>query len=206
MRLKKRFDMAHKNKDLIKAYYETHNEEAKEVAKRFEIPLRTLNYWILTESWQKASALNGITQEVLSKDLVKKEFGTALARESEIIKEKIRYNLGDTAFKVDSMILENMLEDSTEKLLLGAMTLNYIQHNIALSTLIARDELLRLKAKSADTDKPDVMVVASAEKVQKMFLDMKNAMFGKDALAITNNSEVDFENMSEAELNALLKG
>ena len=206
MRLKKRFDMAHKNKDLIKTYYETHNEEAKEVAKRFEIPLRTLNYWILTESWQKASALNGITQEVISKDLVKKEFGTALARESEIIKEKIRYNLGDTAFKVDSMILENMLEDSTEKLLLGAMTLNYIQHNIALSTLIARDELLRLKAKSADTDKPDVMVVASAEKVQKMFLDMKNAMFGKDALAITNNSEVDFENMSEAELNALLKG
>ena len=198
--------MAHKNKDLIKAYYETHNEEAKEVAKRFEIPLRTLNYWILTEYWQKASALNGITQEVISKDLVKKEFGTALARESEIIKEKIRYNLGDTAFKVDSMILENMLEDSTEKLLLGAMTLNYIQHNIALSTLIARDELLRLKAKSADTDKPDVMVVASAEKVQKMFLDMKNAMFGKDALAITNNSEVDFENMSEAELNALLKG
>lgn len=198
--------MAHKNKDLIKAYYETHNEEAKEVAKRFEIPLRTLNYWILTESWQKASALNGITQEVISKDLVKKEFGTALARESEIIKEKIRYNLGDTAFKVDSMILENMLEDSTEKLLLGAMTLNYIQHNIALSTLIARDELLRLKAKSADTDKLDVMVVASAEKVQKMFLDMKNAMFGKDALAITNNSEVDFENMSEAELNALLKG
>lgn len=198
--------MAHKNKDLIKAYYETHNEEAKEVAKRFEIPLRTLNYWILTESWQKASALNGITQEVLSKDLVKKEFGTALARESEIIKEKIRYNLGDTAFKVDSMILENMLEDSTEKLLLGAMSLNYIQNNIALATLIARDELLRLKAKSADTDKPDVMVVASAEKVQKMFLDMKNAIFGKDALAITNNSEVDFENMSEAELNALLKG
>ena len=198
--------MAHKNKDLIKAYYETHNEEAKEVAKRFEIPLRTLNYWILTESWQKASALNGITQEVISKDLVKKEFGTALARESEIIKEKIRYNLGDTAFKVDSMILENMLEDSTEKLLLGAMTLNYIQHNIALSTLIARDELLRLKAKSADTDKPDVMVIASAEKVHKMFLDMINAMFGKDALAITNNSEVDFENMSEAELNALLKG
>lgn len=198
--------MAHKNKDLIKAYYETHNEEAKEVAKRFEIPLRTLNYWILTESWQKASALNGITQEVINKDLVKKEFGTALARESERIKEKIRYNLGDTAFKVDSMILENMLEDSTEKLLLGAMTLNYIQHNIALSTLIARDELLRLKAKSADTDKPDVMVVASAEKVQKMFLDMKNAIFGKDALAITNNSEVDFENMSEAELNALLKG
>ena len=198
--------MAHKNKDLIKAYYETHNEEAKEVAKRFEIPLRTLNYWILTESWQKASALNGITQEVINKDLVKKEFGTALARESERIKEKIRYNLGDTAFKVDSMILENMLEDSTEKLLLGAMTLNYIQHNIALSTLIARDELLRLKAKSANTDKPDVMVVASAEKVQKMFLDMKNAIFGKDALAITNNSEVDFENMSEAELNALLKG
>ena len=168
--------------------------------------MRTLNYWILTESWQKASALNGITQEVLSKDLVKKEFGTALARESEIIKEKIRYNLGDTAFKVDSMILENMLEDSTQKLLLGAMSLNYIQQNITLSALIARDELLRLKAKSADTDKPDVMVVASAEKVQKMFLDMKNAMFGKDALAITNNSEVDFENMSEAELNALLKG
>ena len=198
--------MAHKNKDLIKAYYETHNEEAKEVAKRFEIPLRTLNYWILTESWQKASALNGITQEVLSKDLVKKEFGTALARESERIKEKIRYNLGDTAFKVDSMLLENMLEDSTQKLLLGAMSLNYIQQNITLSALIARDELLRLKAKSVDMDKPDVMVVASAEKVQKMFLDMKNAMFGKDALAITNNSEVDFENMSEAELNALLKG
>ena len=168
--------------------------------------MRTLNYWILTEKWQKASALNGITQEVLSKDLVKKEFGTALARESERIKEKIRYNLGDTAFKVDSMLLENMLEDSTQKLLLGAMSLNYIQQNITLSALIARDELLRLKAKSVDADKPDVMVVASAEKVQKMFLDLKTAIFGKDALVSTSDNEVDFENMSEAELNALLKG
>lgn len=198
--------MAHNNKDLIKAYYETHNEDSKEVAKHFEIPVRTLNYWILTEKWQKASALNGITQEVLSKDLVKKEFGTALAREGERIKEKIRYNLGDTAFKVDSMLLENMLEDSTQKLLLGAMSLNYIQQNITLSALIARDELLRLKAKSVDADKPDVMVVASAEKVQKMFLDLKTAIFGKDALISTSDNEVDFENMSEAELNALLKG
>ncbi|MDY2584287.1 hypothetical protein [Helicobacter sp.] len=198
--------MAHKHKDLIKAYYQTHNEDSKEVAKRFEIPLRTLNYWILTEKWQKASALNGITQEVLSKNLVKKEFGTAIARESQRIKEKIRYNLGDTAFKVDSMLLENMLEDSTQKLLLGAMSLNYIQQNITLFALIARDELLRLKAKSTDMDKPDVMVVASAEKVQKMFLDLKTAIFGKDALVSTSDNEVDFENMSEAELNALLKG
>ena len=155
--------MAHKNKDLIKAYYETHKEDSKEVAKRFEIPVRTLNYWILTEKWQKASALNGITQEVLSKDLVKKEFGTALARESERIKEKIRYNLGDTAFKVDSMLLENMLEDSTQKLLLGAMSLNYIQQNITLSALIARDELLRLKAKSVDMDKNSIKILINTQ-------------------------------------------
>ena len=57
-----------------------------------------------------------------------------------------------------------------------------------------------------DADKPDVMVVASAEKVQKMFLDLKTAIFGKDALVSTSDNEVDFENMSEAELNALLKG
>ena len=197
--------MAHKNKDLIKAYYETHNEDSKEVAKRFEIPVRTLNYWILTEKWQKASALNGITQEVLSKDLVKKEFGTALARESERIKEKIRYNLGDNAFKVDSMLLENMLEDSTQKLLLGAMSLNYIQQNITLSALIARDELLRLKAKSVDADKPDVMVVASAEKVQKMFLDLKTAIFGKAAFASIRDPHAAFETMRAAAFTALSK-
>ena len=86
-----------------------------------------------------------------------------LARESERIKEKIRYNLGDTAFKVDSMLLENMLEDSTQKLLLGAMSLNYIQQNITLSALIARDELLRLKAKSVDMDKNSIKILINTQ-------------------------------------------
>ena len=80
--------MAHKNKDLIKAYYETHNEDSKEVAKHFEIPVRTLNYWILTEKWQKASALNGITQEVLSKDLVKKSLALCLLENPSALKKR----------------------------------------------------------------------------------------------------------------------
>lgn len=193
----------HKNKEEIRAYYETHTESLSDLSKRFKVPLRTLCYWSKSQGWKKAAAIQNIAVEVVQKDIVKKEFGTILMRESESIKEKIRSNLGDTAFKIDSMLLENMLEESTEKILLGAMSINYIQNNIALATLIAKDEMMRLK--QATENKPDVMVVAAAEKVQKMFLDMKSAFFGKDVVLNTSSKSLDFENMSEAELNALLK-
>ncbi|TLD83954.1 hypothetical protein LS70_003860 [Helicobacter sp. MIT 11-5569] len=193
----------HTNKEEVRAYYETHNEELSALSKHFNIPVRTLSFWAKEEGWKKGGAIEGIAVEVLQKDLVKKEFGSVLLKESQNLKEQIRYNLGDTAFKIDSMILENLLDESTEKLLLSAMSLKVIQNNITLTALLAKDELLRLKSRSEEKGMPDPMVVAAAEKVQKMFIDMKTSIFGKEVLN-TQENELDLQNLSDAELNALL--
>ncbi|STP14305.1 Uncharacterised protein [Helicobacter cinaedi] len=51
----------------IKAYYETHNTKAKEVAKIFNIAYRTLANWIAKEGWEKGAAIKEIEAEVLNK-------------------------------------------------------------------------------------------------------------------------------------------
>lgn len=189
----------HANKNEIKLYYQTHNEEAKEVAKKFNIPLRTLSHWISTEKWIKGQAIEGITAEIINNKLINKEFGTAIYKERERIHNKIRHNLGDEVCAVDEMILNNLLQESTEKLLLKAIGLNYIQNNIALSAIIARDELLKLKGLSdLNPNKAEPLVIASAEKVQKTFLDLKNAFYGKDVLI--SNESVNLDNLSDEEL------
>lgn len=193
----------HTNKQEVKVYFQTHNESIKEVAEHFKIPLRTLSYWVSTEGWEQGSAINGIAGEVLSNNLVKREFGSALRVEGDKIKRQILENLGEDAYSLDSMILNNVLEDSTDKLLLGAMGLNYIQKNIALSAIIARDEILKMKRLAElNPNRADPMIIASAEKVQKIFIDLKSTLYGKEIKQSSNQESL--EGLSDEELQEIL--
>lgn len=195
----------HAKKEEIKAYYETHNESTKEVAEKFGIPIRTLTHWISTEEWVKGRAMAGIIEETLSKNLVRKEFGSALRLEALRVKNQMRENLGGLGLEIDEMVLNNILEDSTDKLLLGAMGLNYIQKNIALSAIIARDELLKLKSISdQNPSRAEPLIIASAEKTQKIFVELKNAIYGKDFTQESTNKSEDLSGLSNAELEAIL--
>lgn len=195
--------MAIKNKNEIRLYYETHLQGVSECARRFKISARTLRHWIKSEGWEKGAALSGVKDsQALQGEVIKREFGNIMQVTHDKLKGQIRQNLGTYTKDIDSIVLDNSLDCSTDELLLQAMSLNYIQKNIALSTVIAKDELMRLVL--ARKDKPDPMLIACAEKVARLFNDMQSAFYGKDVVLKRENEASDIENMSNDELDALI--
>ncbi|KAA6234348.1 hypothetical protein FMM56_00925 [Campylobacter sp. LR264d] len=197
--------MAIQNKAEIRIYYESNRKSAKEVAKYFNISYRTLMYWVKNEKWEKGKALKAIEPEVINNDLLKKELISVLDNESIKIKQKIKENLGEVCNEVDETILNNLLDASTDKILIEAMSVNFIHKNIALSAILAKDELMRIIRLKGD-NKYDLAVIAGAERVAKIFLDLQTAIYGKDAvnLSALNAKNNNLENLSDAELLALL--
>lgn len=191
-----------KNKLEIKIYYETHHIKPKELAKMFNVKYRTIIEWINKEGWEEAKTLKQIPKEAVQGELLKKEFGTAMQLASQKTKQAIKENLGDEAYEINAMILDNMLDSSTEELLLSAMNANYIQKNIALSAIIAKDELMKMLRLRRD-DRAEPAIIACAEKVNKLFLDMQFALYGKEVP--TDNIINDYENLSTEELLKTLK-
>ncbi len=191
-----------KNKNEIKIYYETHYIKPKELAKLFNVNYRTLMEWINKEEWQEAKALKATPTEVVKGELLKKEFGTALSLAHKKTKQAIKENLGDDAYLVNELILDNMLDSSTEQLLLEAMNADYIQKNIALSAIIAKDELMKMLRLRVE-GRADPVIIACAEKVNKLFLEMQSALFGKEIK--TESLENNFEELSTEELLRALK-
>ncbi|NDJ26369.1 hypothetical protein DMB95_00145 [Campylobacter sp. MIT 12-8780] len=192
------------NKDEIRAYFEMNDENAKQVALKFDVKYRTLAHWIKSEGWQRAKAIKPIKAEVLRDELLQNELFSVQNAKKEQLKGLIKSRLStQSTTKLDQLVLDNLLEHSTDKILLEAMSVNFIQKNIALSALIAKDELLRMQRLKRE-DKSDPLIIASAEKVAKIFLDLKTCLYGKEHIIIENHSNTDLSQLSNAELNALL--
>ena len=195
--------MAIANKAEIRAYFETHNESPKEVASHFGISYRTLAHWVKQEGWERARALQGVRAEVVRDELLQKNLGSVMQTGASKIKRQIRANLGSLAGELDEMILNNLLDSSTDEILLQAMSSKFIQSNVALSTMIAKNELMALMQVKGGSGDP--MVIACAEKVAKMFADMQVLLYGKEpAITKLEAWQNSLESMSEQELLALI--
>lgn len=195
--------MAIANKAEIRAYFETHNESPKEVASHFGISYRTLAHWVKQEGWERARALQGVRAEVVRDELLQKNLGSVMQTGASKIKRQIRANLGSLAGELDEMILNNLLDSSTDEILLQAMSSKFIQSNVALSTMIAKNELMALMQVKGGSGDP--MVIACAEKVAKMFADMQVLLYGKEpAITKLEARQNSLESMSEQELLALI--
>lgn len=189
--------MAIKNKKEIEIFYKTHNLSPKETAKHFNISYRTLAHWIAKEGWVQGAALENIACSPVSLAKTDKIIDINQAK----IKSQIKQNLGSSAYEIDELVLNNLLESSSDELLLKTMNLNFIHKNIALSAVVAKDALMRLLAISSDKDSP--MVIAAAEKVVKIFIDMQSAIYGKN-ITISNTTESSIDSLSTAELAQLI--
>lgn len=190
--------MALENKSEIEIFYKTHNMSIKEVAKHFNISYRTLAHWISVGKWKAGEAIENLQEP--KNPIVKKGASEVLDIAKIKIKNEIRQNLGNIVSNIDNMILENLLEASTDEILTKTMSLNFIQKNIALSAIIAKDRLMRLVA--TDNPKNDPIIIACAEKVAKLFYDMQVSVYGKDVI----NIQVDnVENLSLQEINKMLQ-
>lgn len=105
----------HSNKNEIEIFYKTHNLSAKEVAKHFNIPYRTINHWIKKENWIMGVALQNIKINPLSTAQSDKIIDITQAK----IKNQIKQNLGALAYEVDDLILKNLLDSSTDDIFIG---------------------------------------------------------------------------------------
>ena len=194
--------MAIKNKNEIEIFYKTHNLSKQEVAKHFNIPYRTLAYWIKKENWKQGQALS--IDEIHNPQVIKNT-NRVLNIAEDRIKEQIKTNLGECAFNVDSMILNNLLQSSTDEILLKTMSVNFIQKNIALCAILAKDHLLRLAHNDNGDPKNSPIFIACAEKEAKIFADMKTQIYGKDTTLLQDQSVVEYEKLTLQELNALIE-
>lgn len=189
------------NKKEIEIFYKTHNLSIKEVAAHYKIPYRTLAHWVKQEGWESASAIKNITHHRQS--LIQDHSDKVLDIAQVKMKKQIRENLGDVS-ELDSVILDNLLQSSTDEILLKAMNLNYIQKNITLCAVLAKSQLLNLtQSPLAQDPKNAPIVITCAEKVAKIFSDMKLQLYGKDT-QISNDNAKSYENMSTQELEALI--
>ncbi|WP_240451802.1 hypothetical protein [Helicobacter sp. L8] len=187
-----------KEKPQVRAYYETHDVSLKEVAAHFKIPYRTICYWSQKEKWQRYQAVQSVQVEVLRDELTQHNLNTFLGAKQEEIKDVLRENLKH--IKADPIVMECILETSSDELLLKAMNLHFINKNILLAAIIAKDELLKMVRNNLGNAKGNPVIIAAAEKVAKMFSDVKISLYGRESVVIQESAENDYSKMTTEEL------
>lgn len=188
-----------KNKDEIKLYYQTHNASTKEVAQHFNVSYRTLAHWIKSEGWSKVEVLEN--SQTLKNELVQENIHSVLDIAKAKLKNEIRMQV-DTS-NLDRDTLYNVLDSSANEMILKALGITFINANIAHAAVLAKDELLKYNTKRMHNDKPDPMFIACAEKVAKIFSDLKTSVYGK-TINVENTQENEIEKMSTDELLRIL--
>lgn len=198
--------MAISNKDEIKIYFELNNEKPKVVAERFKIKYRTLMYWIKSEGWEIGKHAKSITPELVSNELLQKEHFSIQNATASKIKRQMLDEIGAGASKVSEACLNAMLDEASDKLLLEAMSVNFIQKNIAQTALIAKNELLQLIEQKKE-GKADPLIIGAAEKVQTMFASLQTIIYGKEPpkMPLNVDENTDYSKLSTAELKEILR-
>lgn len=196
--------MAVKNKAEIKLYFELNDQTPKEVAKHFKMSYRTLAHWIKNEGWERGKFSKDIQSNLSADELLNKENFSLISASESKVKRELLTNIGGEANGVNGLILDNMLDKRTDELLMNALGISFINKNIALMALIAKDETMRILKLRKETE-PSPLLVGSAEKTAKIFSDLKDSAFGKDAkISVNVNQNDDLENLSDAELRAII--
>ncbi|TSA78776.1 hypothetical protein FNE76_08120, partial [Helicobacter mehlei] len=109
--------------------------------------------------------------EVLKDELTNHGVETFLGAKKQEIKQSIKENLKH--IEIDPIVLECITETSSDELLLKAMNLHFINKNILLAAIIAKDELLKMVRNNLENAKGNPVIIAAAEKVARMFSDLK---------------------------------
>lgn len=186
-----------KIKKEVEIFFKSNDTNAAQTARKFNIPYTTIKTWIDSEKWEAGSAIKNI--ENLGKEVVAKNFNIVTKSAQENIKHEIVDNLGALAFNVDRAVLDSLLNESSEALLLQAMSLHHINKSLALNAAIAKNALLQLARDDDGSMQSKMAIVACSEKVGKIFQELKTSLYGKE-VTIIQNAHTDYTEASDAEL------
>lgn len=197
-----------KLKAKARLFYESHNENAKEVAARFNLQYRTLMTWIQKEKWIKGSLIESVLQKDVKNSLLKKEFGSRLDMASKQIKNNIERNINDLrhfqSLSIDEFNLE--IEKISDEILTNALSAEFIHKNMIESFLYAKHELKRMSILRKDNHASPALI-AMSEKLINMLANIQKSLYSKDILeqALNANAQnIDMQKLSENELKGLI--
>ena len=160
-------------KKQVEIFYKTNKATVTQVSQRFNIPYTTIQTWIKNENWKCGEAIQNI--DTTKKEVVTRNFDIVTKTAKDNIKQEIEQNLGENAYNIDKVILDSLLNESSETLLLQAMSLNHINKTLAINAMIAKKAILDLQARDVNTESHKLALIASSEKVNKIFIDLKES-------------------------------
>ena len=199
--------MAISNKNEIRTYYELNNDAPKIVAEKFSVAYRTLAHWIKTERWERGKARAAVKPDVIMKnELLQNESFSIIQATKSKLKRQMLENLSADASELEKACLEARLDEASDKILMEAMSLDFIQKNIAQACLVAKAELIKM-LEYRKGDKPDAYIIASAEKVANMFSNLQITAYGKEPprQVLDINEKTDYSKLTTEQLKELLR-
>lgn len=196
--------MAHKNKDEIKAYYQTNMIQAQEVAKLFEIPKRTLYEWINKEGWEMGKYIPKVP--ITANELIKDEFGSRITKAKEDMQSQIKTNLMNEG--ISEVIAEATAQKTSDNLLISAMSVEFLDSKATETLLIAKNAYERFATRALAKSDPNMenRLIMMSKNMVDMYSQVKSTIYGKSPdvnvqiANINNSSDLDFKNLSDKEL------
>lgn len=172
----------------VKAYYETHMDEPKEVASRFGVPVRTIRAWIKDDGWQMGYYITGKTLGNVKKEIAKNEVAKAMdVVKSEVVKEVTReLEAQRREGELDYLLDDEYIGNVSANIIFDAMSEGYMDEEMIKTMLIARNIFhtnVSLNAKN-----PANMNLAS--QYMAMVMNAKKSIHGTEPTNIININNV----------------
>lgn len=196
--------MAHKNKEEIKAFFQTNMVEVEEVARLFDIPKRTLYQWINKEGWEMGKHIpkNPITAD----ELIKDEFGSRITKAKQNMQSQIKTSLMNEG--ISEVIAEASAKKTSDNLLVSAMSVEFLDSKATETLLIAKNAYERFATRALSISDPNMenKLIMMSKNMVDMYSQVKSTIYGKNPdvnvniANINNANDLDFRNLSDKEL------
>ena len=151
-------------KDKVKAYYESHFENNDTICQIFDVNERTLRHWAQSEKWERGKLLNETKPHDLQQQIL--EQGT---------KETHEQLANAIANKLDVSL--EVAQNVSEEMLFKAMSLDYLNKELARVMLIGKYAFESFAQKQPDSPKTAML----AKEMVGMIAQVKQSLFGKEA-------------------------
>ncbi|GAA9123579.1 hypothetical protein Taitung52_11230 [Helicobacter pylori] len=187
----------------IRAMYETHGLSLTELSKKYSVSVSLIRKLKIRDKWEKKKIANEAAA-VLEDKLTTDKMGLFLDAKKEEVKEVLKQSLEN--LDLDPVVMEAIVETSSDELILKAMNTAYIKKQILFCAVVARGELIKMikRASLTNKEKDSVNIIVAAEKVSKLFIDAGVSLFGKEQIqVIETNNENNVRQMNMSDLLAL---
>lgn len=191
----------HKNKEEIKAYYETHFLSPKEIATFFDMPKRTIYEWISKEGWEIGKSIP--KEPINPNELIKDEFGTRLSKAKNDLKDKIKNNLINSG--ISEIIAEATAKKTSDNMLLQAMSMEFLDTKATEALLISKNAFEKFANANINNPSAQAKIIAMSKNMVEMYSSVKSTIYGKNPevsinIANINSTDSEIKKLSDKEL------